>query len=290
MDKNFLFDLSNLRANQIDFYNYCLLNVDSLLDLTVGEIAKKYGCGISFIYCYFNALGISGLKEYIYRLGYLKGVERQIDDLFVEQIKKQSIYENSDEFQKIESEILLNYSNSHLNNFNLLVSQNKIIDEFCNTIASSKRLIGFGLGHSAICVDDLFGMFSILGLEIMQLSKEYNKELDFKTIQDDDVLILFSMRGNNKYICKFVKELYEAKPNVKTFLITSNTKSPLIPQVGKTILVTNNNRQADYIQNPLLISYASPFLFFNDFVKNIYLQRHPDNLINNDKLINELES
>ncbi|AVP48993.1 MurR/RpiR family transcriptional regulator [Williamsoniiplasma luminosum] len=293
MNEKKLLNLSNLNDVQLDFYNFTLKNIELLLFSTVKEVAEKYGCGISFVYKFFQKIDVTGLKEYIYRLGVNEGFEKKTSLNFVQKDDEDLLKKPNSEAKTISEFLLIDYIKNNEVNFNLIDEQVKKISELCNLINSNERKIyGFGLGHAEICIKELFSALELFGIENIQWEKDKHSDemIDYSAIKETDVLIIYTFRGVHKYTTKLVEEVRQKHPTLPIYVVTTNRETKLNKYTDHIILINNNARRVDVLDNPILTSIANPFILFNDYLKNYYYLNFIKNINDHKELFKELES
>ncbi|AHI54244.1 hypothetical protein SSABA_v1c08450 [Spiroplasma sabaudiense Ar-1343] len=278
------FNLENLNEKQVDLYNYVINNLDDILELSVREISEKYGCGISFIYTFLACIETKGWKTFIFRLGILKGMKSaaRIDESFNKEINLKN---------QITNLIFNNNKTADFKNKLILDDQFIKIDKLCDDISEANRILGFGQGHGLLAVNDLFGMFSKLELKCIQLIKNKNNFKQLITeIEDDDLLIIYSFKGVSEFTIDFFNLLKKTKPNLKTYLITSNYNCKIQEQENRTIFIHNNLMDIEIKDNLILASPLRSFIVFNDYLKTFLFYKNKNEFSNLKSLVTELNS
>lgn len=279
MSKNYDIDLNELNNKELEFYYYSLNHLDKLLSKSLSEIVADYGCGMSFIYNFFNKLNMTSLKEYIYFLGLTTGINKGNDDLLNVQ-------------NKIGKKMIHNHELNNHRNLNLLELQEQQIQQFCESIKKANIVYGFGLGHSKLALNDLFGMLSRFGVNTYLL--EYSiTSLRHKifNMKDNDILIVFTLRGNHPVTNKIVSLIKQYRSDIKIIVVTSNKKSNLIKNSDVMIFIDNNIITEPEVSNSnFIISPLHTWLFFLDYLKNYYYNLNKKDIEQKQDFIKELRS
>jgi len=137
--KKYKRNLVTLTEVEVNFYDFSLKNYNLFLTETISEIAKKFGTGLSFIYGFFEKLGIKSLKEYIFFLGVVLS-EKNI--LFQENKTKNEIFEKEVLLQKTIENIYEQYR--------LLENQLLKINQLADEIHQNKDIFFIGLGFGSL--------------------------------------------------------------------------------------------------------------------------------------------
>ncbi|ARU91044.1 hypothetical protein SCLARK_00287 [Spiroplasma clarkii] len=267
-----MINISNLTNDEVDFYNYTLKNVDLLIYSSLNEVSRDYGCGISFIYRFFEKIQVSGLKEYIHRLSFQLGMQATTDqDLQEERTTKDKKIGDSNlkTIEGIGYKLLADYNINNNLNYAMMKEQLSKLEYLCETISDVKNIYRFGLGHSELAIKELFGMLEKFGIDVCQHFKDENIDQFIHNMKPNSVFIVYSFRGMHPYTLKLIKKVHQKK-NLHSFLLTANSKTKFAKYFQEIIYINNNVRNLDYLNKPVLISPFNSLVFFNDFIKNIY--------------------
>jgi len=279
--KKYKRNLGTLTEIEVDFYDFSLKNYDLFLHQTINEIAKKFGTGLSFIYSFFEKLGIKSLKEYIFFLGVVLS-EKKV--LFEQDKRKKKKFERETLFQKTIENIYGQYR--------LLDNQLTKINQLADEIHQKKDIFFIGLGYSRLAVEDFTGLFTYITEKNMKVINntfiDYEKRL--KEINNNSLVIIYSVRAQNQTILNWTKSIYLRAPEAKTYLITTNTASKLIYYVNQVIEVDNLTKRLDFFAGNVLISPLSSYVDFNNLLKSIYFNKYKSELLKSEKFLNEMIS
>ncbi|AGM25394.1 MurR/RpiR family transcriptional regulator [Spiroplasma chrysopicola] len=265
-------DLSMLAGRELDFYYFTINNYDFLINSNLQTLSQKYGVGMSFIYGFFKKLNVSGLKEYIFKLGILHGVS-----LITKKNDKNSC--NSQVLTLIQD----NYQVSNNINVVMFQDQQAKFDQLITILSQAKIIYAFGAGHSLIALTDLCGMLTHFGLVTQILERGKNITKTVLSMTKNDVLIIFSMRGLNDFHLQLLKLFRREQIPGQVVLITSNLNSELNKYTNLSIFIDNQIRRINDLEDNLIFSPLWSFLFFTDYLKNLFY-------IKNKKLIDEKDS
>ncbi|WHQ37241.1 SIS domain-containing protein [Spiroplasma sp. SV19] len=273
-----ILDLSILSEQELDFYNFTIQNYHFLINSNLKAVSCRYGVGMSFIYAFFKKIKVSGLRDYVYKLGILKGISlANISDY------------NKD--NNILEKIQDNYQVSNYINALMFDDQQKKINCLLDEINRAKKIYAFGMGHSLIALNDLCGMLTHFGYSTSILEKGKNIVTSkILKITKDDLLIVFSMRGLHAFTQKLLALLKREKIKAKIILITSNPQSTLLKYSDLTIYIDNQVRRINDIESNLIFSPLWSFLFFTDYLKNLLYEKNKEKIDQCDSFSNEMES
>ncbi|AXK50987.1 MurR/RpiR family transcriptional regulator [Spiroplasma alleghenense] len=278
------FNLENLSNKQVDFYNFVINNLDDILELSIKEISEKYGCGISFIYTFLASLNVHGWKTFIFLLGIQRGINNAVK--INKAFNKEENLKN-----KITNLVFNNNKITDFENKLILDEQYLKLDKMCDDIINAKKIIGFGQGHGLLAVNDLFGMFSKLELKCTQLIKnKSNFKQIIEEIEDEDLFIFYSFKGVSEFTITLFNLIKETKPNVKTYLVTSNYNCKVPELSNRTIFIHNNLMEIEIKGEIILASPLRSFIIFNDFLKTLLYYKNKKEFSNLKLLITELNS
>ncbi|AXK50988.1 MurR/RpiR family transcriptional regulator [Spiroplasma alleghenense] len=267
-------NLEKLNDKQRDFWDFYNQNFDEFKTMSIKEISKIYGCGISFIYNFFNSLGIKGIKELIMSISFEQG-----------QINSNRIF--NQELQ-LEDRIFETINQSNLRNNNLLKENKKIIDDLVNDIIRTKRRFCLGFGYSKLAALDFIGPFNHIDNSFVLVNDEdYEKSKLIQKINNEDILIVFSMRGKNKQLLKYLRYLRKNASELCIYLVTSKLNCLAAQFTDKVILIDNIMKRSDIYTNEIFYSPLQTFLFFNTVVKNILYQKIKTTANSQQNFVNE---
>ena len=201
-----------VRANGNDFskterkvYDYIVRNPTAIETATITKIAELCQVSTSGILRFCQVLGYKGYKDFRFdMLHYLhqEHVEVNSENLF-------------DELTSKYLSVIRQFNNIDQNKLNQLIKQ----------IKNTKNIYIIGVHYSSLPAKHLvlglqdLGINTYFAYDYMQASHLYN------TIHEDDLLIYFSIEGNQNNVSRFF-DLTNASKN--TYMITLNPKPKLL--------------------------------------------------------------
>lgn len=220
-----------------------------IIDNPIAEAAKIYQVSPSSILRMTKRLGYKGYSEFRYAMeGY---------------INTQEIYSEN----KLSSSIIDSYCTA-LNELKTSFDE-KDMFEFIEMI-DRKNVFTVGIGNSSLPANQFVYSMYVEGKWCECIGDALKiKYLDI-SITDQDMVIIFSVSGNNESYGALCKEW--KKKNIKTALITANSESKLInivnysfilPTLPFTDLIQNNQKR--YLDN------RSLFFVFTDIIMSYYV-------------------
>lgn len=267
-----MIELNNLSQKQIEFYNYSLKNWELLFQITIKELALKYGCGISFIYNYFDKIKVSGIKEYF--LLVIKEIK------YSEEIEK--LFEDA---KNIDINLFLNMDNQ-IQDYKLLQKQQDKINLLMDDLSNVSIVYGTAFGHSKLALQDFLGFYSFINsnCEFINL----NEKIDLSNyLKKDAILIFYSIRFANEKYKKIFNSIIENKNIKRVFLFTSNQKY-ISPSDKIVTVLINNSVKSQHVET--MLEYVSPinsFLVLNNLLKKNLFNVFKDKLLKNPKFLKE---
>ncbi|WP_338972797.1 hypothetical protein [Spiroplasma endosymbiont of Panorpa germanica] len=139
--------IEKLNDKQRDFFDFYNNNFEKYKTMSIKDISKEYGCGISFVYNFFESIGVKGIKEFIWNISYDKG-QASLND-----------FKDGSENQKLFKEIFDTINLSNLRNLELCNENNKDIEALITDIIKTKRRFCLGFGYSKLAALDFIGPF-----------------------------------------------------------------------------------------------------------------------------------
>ncbi|WP_338983891.1 hypothetical protein [Spiroplasma endosymbiont of Othius punctulatus] len=263
-----ILDLHKLTEKQLEFYKYSIKNIDNFINMTVKEIAETYGCGISFIYTYFDKLKISGIKDYISKLT-------------IETNSKDNIIKNVLEPSSIDDQLLAINIQQQIDDYNKIKNQVEKINQIKELFYSSKNIYGVAFGHSKLAIEDLIGFYSFVDPKIELTNSE-----TIKKIEPNSVVVFYSVRFVNKKFKQILKQIDEVE-NVKKILITSSPKKGLASIFDVVFYVNNVMQKQENLNFNYYLGPLNCFIMFNNFLKSEIFKDNKKELLENKMFLKE---
>ncbi|AKU79942.1 hypothetical protein [Spiroplasma turonicum] len=268
-----MLNIQILNEKQIDFYNFSIKNIKIFEKFSLKEIAKKFGCGISFIYKYFEILGISGIKEYIVCINLIISKKENLKELLVN---------NNGGFLDDE---LSYYFIEQMNQVDIIKKQTRSINNFKNYLRQSRKVYGIAFGHSKLAIQDFLGFYSYINKNCEFLNCD--SKIDFKNyIEKKSLIIIYSIRFANKKLFKILDILNKLQ-DVKLLLVTSNKLIDYKYGLNEIIYIDNVMKNIDNININYYIGPLNSFILLNNFLKAELFEDNKSILMKNKSFLKE---
>lgn len=194
--------------------DYILSNTQSIIEMSISELASKCGSGDATVVRFSRRLGFTGYQAL--KLGIaaeissVSAIDRTIN-------KTDSCYEI---FQKRINDILISLKNTES------VLNHTQLELAAKSIMAAKKIYIFGLGNSSAIAMDATHKFLRLGLNAQSCCDNHLQTIIASHLDKDSVAIGISHSGSSKDI---VEALQVAKNNnAKTICITNYGNSPIL--------------------------------------------------------------
>ena len=194
--------------------DYILSNTQSIIEMSISELASKCGSGDATVVRFSRRLGFAGYQAL--KLGIaaeissVSAIDRTIN-------KTDSCYEI---FQKRINDILVSLKNTEA------VLNHTQLELAAKSIMGAKKIIIFGLGNSSAIAMDATHKFLRLGLNAQSCCDNHMQTIIASHLDEESVAIGISHSGSSKDI---VEALQIAKNNnAKTICITNYGNSPIL--------------------------------------------------------------
>ena len=196
-------------------YDYIVQNPTAIETATITKIAELCQVSTSGILRFCQVLGYKGYKDFRFdMLHYLhqEHVEVNSENLF-------------DELTSKYLSVIRQFNNIDQNKLNQLISVYSTYFYLIKQIKNTKNIYNIGVHYSSLPAKHLvlglqdLGINTYFAYDYMQASHLYN------TIHEDDLLIYFSIEGNQNNVSRFF-DLTNASKN--TYMITLNPKPKLL--------------------------------------------------------------
>ena len=226
-------------------YDYIVRNPTAIETATITKIAELCQVSTSGILRFCQVLGYKGYKDFRFdMLHYLhqEHVEVNSENLF-------------DELTSKYLSVIRQFNNIDQNKLNQLIKQ----------IKNTKNIYIIGVHYSSLPAKHLvlglqdLGINTYFAYDYMQASHLYN------TIHEDDLLIYFSIEGNQNNVSRFFN-LTNASKN--TYIITLNPKPKLL--IENTLILplyTLSKQSIFYLQSIVLIFVELLLNMFHNTLK-----------------------
>jgi len=193
--------------------DYLLSHRESILELSVSQIADGAGVSSSTVVRFCKSLGYEGLKDF--KLNFQAELVKQ------EQLSRPFTWESSS------SEIctLMETKSVHAVQSLFTESNMKAIDSIARAVVQARNTEILGLGGSAIIAEYLFRELLRYGKKVSLLTDPYMMRHNISDRSPDDVLIAVSRSGSTKEILDLASKAKMQK--IRVFSLTSNEASPL---------------------------------------------------------------
>ena len=194
--------------------DYILKNSDSIVSLSISELAQKCGSGDATVVRFARRLGFSGYQDFKLKLAAEVGSTSAIDSTIE---KTDSCYEI---FKKRINDISVSLKNTES------VLDTEQLEMAAKSIMNAKRIVVFGLGNSASIAMDTAHKFLRLGLDAQACCDNHMQAIVSSHLEEGCVAIGISHSGSSKDI---VEALQLSKTrNATTICVTNYGNSPLL--------------------------------------------------------------
>lgn len=194
--------------------DYMLKNADSIIGMSISDLAQRCGSGDATVVRFARRLGFSGYQELKLRLASEISSTSSIDNAIK---KNDSCY---DIFQKRINDIYVSLKNTET------ILDNEQLEAAAKSIMNAKRITVFGLGNSAAMAMDAAHKLLRLGLDAQAFCDNHMQAIVSSHLDEDCVAIGISHSGSSRDI---VEALQLAKTrNATTICITNYGNSPLL--------------------------------------------------------------
>ncbi len=209
MDKQ----IGTRKAQEQKVMDYLLDHRDSVLELSVSDIASGAGVSSSTVVRFCKSLGYEGLKDF--KLSFQAELKR------ADEISRPFTWESSDE----EIRMLMRTKSLHAIQEFFSDANMAAVIKIVDSIVGTRNIEIMGMGGSAIIAEYLFRELVRYGKKVSLINDPYMMRHNVTESAKGDVCIAVSCSGSNADILAAAKAAkLEGK---KLFAITNNTSSPL---------------------------------------------------------------
>ena len=194
--------------------DYILSNSQSIIEMSISELASKCGSGDATVVRFSRRLGFTGYQAL--KLGIaaeissVSAIDRTIN-------KTDSCYEI---FQKRINDILISLKNTES------VLNHTQLELAAKSIMAAKKIIIFGLGNSSAIAMDATHKFLRLGLNAQACCDNHMQAIIASHLNRDSVAIGVSHSGNSKDIIDALR--LSKIGNAFTICVTNHSNSPIV--------------------------------------------------------------
>ncbi|MBM7598912.1 DNA-binding MurR/RpiR family transcriptional regulator [Virgibacillus halotolerans] len=214
-------------------------------------LAKKINVSTSSITRFCKKIGFDNYKEFIF-------------------CYRRSLIEYASDRNEVTSNLQLRYKE-------LIDAIDKSMDKekvkkACEYIYNHKIIHVYGLGLSAISGEDFKFRFTRIG-KYVEVVHDYDSiEMISSLLNHENLVIYFSLRGENEHVIQSLKELKEKKSHL--IIITSN-QSEKIRNLADVTLLTSNIKNKNELGQ---ISAQIPLLIIIDMIYSQYINMYRENI------------
>ncbi|ARU90848.1 hypothetical protein SCLARK_0013 [Spiroplasma clarkii] len=264
--------ISDMNAKELDFYYYCRKNIDIVIDKPLNEVAKKFGCGVSFIYSFFEKNNILGVKDFVKIL-----VEEKCADDFEKQQLLELTTDNKLWKPTIATinELKTEYSNA--------IDQYEKIEIIAELINKCENVYGLGFGYSELAVKDFLGFLTHCKKSVHTINYDFNHDIT-NYIKPNSLVIFYSVRFIQKKYSDIIEKLNRIK-NCHLVLVTNGSVQN--PNISVIYRIENAIKYQETFGDLYFLSPVTSFYLFNTFLKTMVFEKHRADLLNDQDFVNE---
>lgn len=208
------FCYNELGPSERKIAEYILQNTQSILTVSINELAEICGCGAATVVRFSRRLGFDGYQGL--KLG-LAGEFNSASSISSEIEKGDSCF---DIFRKRINDISVTLWNTES------VLDAESLDLAAEKIMNAKRIVIFGLGNSAAIAQDAAHKFLRLGLNAQACCDNHMQAIIASHLNRDSVAIGVSHSGNSKDIIDALR--LSKIGNAFTICVTNHSNSPIV--------------------------------------------------------------
>ncbi|MBR3227811.1 MAG: MurR/RpiR family transcriptional regulator [Erysipelotrichaceae bacterium] len=197
--------LEKLNANERTIFDFVIRDINSVKNMTIRELADRCFVSTTTIIRFCKKLGFEGYREFAesLRIASLLTSETSIPSV----LSRRTYYE---EYAKNMLESMRVISNEKIDTFRKAIKKNTRIYVYGNDI-------DYEPAHYCYCI------FSSVGLNTYLATEQYERRTTLNQISDDDMLVIFSLNGNDKNAIKLIEDARKkCKVTVTTFTQSAN--------------------------------------------------------------------
>ncbi len=205
--------------------DYVLKNQNSMISLSISELAELSGSSEATIVRFSKKLGCCGYQEFKLAIAAQGNYHVSQENISPSDTPKEV-------FEKVCSDIYASLEKTKQ------VINDEVFTAACQCILSAKRIVIFGLGNSASVAADMAHKLLRLGFDAVSYSDNHMQAIAAAHLNKECVVIAFSHSGSSKDI---IEALRTAKANgCPTIAITNKGNSPIY-KVSTYVINTNAN-------------------------------------------------
>ena len=228
---------------ELKVYEYVINHPETIETYTISKIADVSGTSTSAVLRFCQVLGFKGYKDFRFEMvKYLH-----------ENIKEQD-----------SGDLWNQYINEYIKMINQFQNIDRdLIEQLIVDLKQNKKIYLFGIHYSSLPCRQLkaglqdLGIMTFAGYDYMESAHLVN------TVNEDDVIIFFSVSGAKNNFKRFLTPLINNLPS-KSYLITMNPNSQLVELFNNVITIPGYT-----LTNQSVIDCEAFFLVFVEIVLNL---------------------
>lgn len=218
-------------------------NLDDICYMSINDLASLCGVGETTILRFCKRLGFSGYYEF-----------KQQVILCIQKNKK---------IKKEDKETILNRIEKMVSETSQLVDNSKL-EDVCNIIMKARTIYMFGSGFSGLTALAAQMRFASLGYKAIAARENYLKVLYANMIDENDVVIGFSISGEDTSTVETIKL---AKTNSSTIIVFTNHENSTLAKLADIILLTAGKEMGK--EGSTLVTEMSQFVVLESLFEKL---------------------
>lgn len=211
---NKMVDLDNLRLNETEqnIINYIESNVDDVLNMSIRKLADACYVSSSTLFRFVKKLGFDGYND------------------FIKQLQNEEHPRNTKVNDIQMSEVMMrnNYSESYLKN---IMETLRVVDDakaatFTKLLNNAQKIFLFAYGPTKIVALYVHQLLTMMDYDVEMIHDEYEEDIMISRVSSDDLILVFSLSGENKKSVHVLQQIYKT-PIVSFTQADNNTISGL---------------------------------------------------------------
>ena len=249
--------------------DYVLENMNSVVYLSITDLAEACHVGESSIFRFCKSLGYKGYQEFKIALAHSITVDNEIPQL-------NDYVKMSDTIDEVASKVL-NSNISALNEtYNLI--QIEDISQAVDWLVTSERILFFGVGSSYVTALEAKNKFMRITNKTECSMDSHFQMMSAALMTERDVALIISYSGSTKDSIEIATKAKECGANV--IAITRFVKSPLAQYSDLTLLCGANEGP---LQGGSLSAKISQLYLLDILYMEYFKRKHEEAIVNKEK-------
>ncbi len=198
-------------------------NISNLSYLSITEFASQANVAESTLLRFCRKLGLRGYSEF---------------RMLLAQSNNSEYTEDEENF----SFTIMNSMCTALHSTYELLNQENI-EKATDLLLGAKQIYCMGSGNSGVAAEEMRNKFLRFGIHMYHLSDSHLQMIASSTLQEDDVLVLFSVSGSTKDMIDIAR--MAKRIGTKLIIITNYLRSPLSSYADISLFVVTKNTPLD---------------------------------------------